>query len=427
MVLPALGLGCFPNQQKGEEKPDDKAAAEAQKATAQHLRQAQRAFDRQRYQEAWAHLTKANDLQPRSPEIQLRLARVARLLGHFKQADQHLNRCKDLRGEHTEEEQLERLMLRAQTGEVEKVLSKLWPYVEKKRPEASLVLEALSYGFLGQELYVPAQRCLNEWEKIDPDNIQALLYGGWFLDRNGGGSPESREKYLHALELDPSRTDIRLRLAQAYLNQQNDRKAIEHFKQVLKQQPDNEMAQLGLAQATLSMGKSEEARELLRTFLLKHPDNALALREIGKVELNEGHYAEAEKWLRRALKYNPNDGLAMYSLLTCLRRRGDKPEVKAEIAKIDARMKMINVAGRRLDELIRNKMLAHPKDPELYYEAGTIYEQLGEEKEAAAWYARALRYDPKHQRALKAAVKYLKKIGDNEQADELRRRITEKE
>src|SRR5947209_4632025 len=115
--------------------------------TEYHLRQAKRAFGHQRYSEAWDHLNKANRFRPRSPEIHLWLARVARLRFDFPKADEFLRRYKELQGQ-TEEEQLERLMLRAQTGEAEKVYHQLWPYVEEERPEASLILQAMTYGLM---------------------------------------------------------------------------------------------------------------------------------------------------------------------------------------------------------------------------------------------------------------------------------------
>src|SRR6266540_3993386 len=384
-----------------------------------HLRQAQRAFDHQHYPEALEHLTKANRLRPRSAAIHMRLARVARLLGDFPKADEHLRRYKDLQGQ-TEEEQLEHLMLRAQMGEVEKVYRELWQYVEDKRPEASMVLQALSYGFLEQQLYAPAKKCLTEWRKLDPDNIQGLVCEGWFLDRDGGGSPEAHKNYARALELDPSRTDIRLRLARSYLAQQNDRKAIEHFKKVLDQQPDNAEAQLGLAQATRNLGKGKEAKAMLRRFVEEHPNNATALREVGMTAMEEQDYPQAEEWLQQVLKQQPNDAVVMHNLIHCLRRLGRQ----AESAEYERRMKQINQDARRLDDLMRNKLVVKPFDPELNYEIGVIYDRLGEETQAAQWFARALKHDPNHQKALKAAVKYLEKAGDKERADELRKRIT---
>src|SRR6266542_6538311 len=153
-----------------------------------------------------------------------------------------------------------------------------------------MVLQALSYGFLEQQLYAPAKKCLDKWREVDPDNIQGLVCEGWFLDRDGGGVQEARENYTRALELDPNRADIRLRLARSYLNLQNNRKAIEHFKKVLDQQPDNLEARLGLAQATRNHGKGEEAKAMLRRFLEEHRNNATALRELGMTAMEEQDY-----------------------------------------------------------------------------------------------------------------------------------------
>jgi len=384
-----------------------------------HLRQARRAYDRQRYPESLEHLNKANDLRPRSPEIHLRLARVHRLLGEFSKADEHLRRYQDLQGQ-TEEGQLERLMLRAQTGEVEKVFRLLSRYVEEKRPEAPEVLQALSYGFIEQELYGPASKCLKEWRELDQDNIQALVCEAWFLDRNNAGVHEARDNYKRALELDSSRTDIRLRLAHAYLASQQDKFAIEQFKQVLKQQPDNPAAQLGLAQATLNRGKGKEAKAMLQSFLEKHPNDATALNAMGMVEINENNHAEAEKWLRKGLKQNPNDGTAMHNLSECLKRLGGHEK---EIPKLKQRMEQLSQDHRRLDDLKRNKLVRQPFDPDLCYEIGAIYKRLGEETQAAPWFARALKYDQNHQKALRAAIKYLEKIGDTVTVADLRARL----
>ncbi len=82
---------------------------------------------------------------------------------------------------------------------------------------------------------------------------------------------------------------------------------------------------------------------------------------------------------------------------------------------------------RRLDDLKRNKLARQPSNPDLCYEIGDIYNRLGEETRGAQWFARALKYNPNHQKALKAAVKHLEKTGNKERADELRKRITEKE
>src|SRR5262249_55689641 len=138
-----------------------------------YLRQAQRALERQRYAQAWEDLNRAKTFRPRSFEIHLQLARVARQLGKLEQADEHLRRCLDLHGRSpTEADHIKSLLLRAQIGEVESVFPYLWPYVKEKRPEAAAVPDAQCYGFVGKQLLARAEWCIRRWRQIDPDNIQ---------------------------------------------------------------------------------------------------------------------------------------------------------------------------------------------------------------------------------------------------------------
>lgn len=388
-----------------------------------YLRQAQRALERQRYAQAWEDLNRAKTFRPRSFEIHLQLARVARQLGKFEEADEHLRRCLDLHGGYpTEADQLERLLLRAQTGEVEVVFPYLWPYVEEKRPEAAAVLEALCYGFVGEQLMAMAERCIRRWRQIDPDNIQALVCEGWFWDQSGGPTPEAQENYARALELDPKRDDIRLRLGIAYLRAQNERKAIACFKEVLRQDPHNEGAQLGLATATRDIGKWKEARAMLTRFLEEHPNSAEALRELAQVAMEENNYPEAEKLLRQVLEKEPYDYRALYGLHVCVRQSGRKVEGR----ELSVRLERVRRLERSLDNLIRGKLRAQPKDPEVRYQVGLLYEQLGVEASASQWFLRTLQVDGDHQGALKSMVRHHEKKGEKEKADEYRSRIRER-
>src|SRR5205823_1516247 len=114
---------------------------------------------------------------------------------------------------------------------------------------------------------------------------------------------------------------------------------------------------------------------------------------------------------RKGLSQNPNDGTAMHNLAECLRRLGDP---KKEVPKLKQRMEQLSQDHRRLDDLKRNKLVRQPFDPDLCYEIGTIYNRMGEETQAAQWFARALKYDQNHQKALRAAINYLEKMGDKE-------------
>jgi len=86
-------------------------------------------------------------------------------------------------------------------------------------------------------------------------------------------------------------------------------------------------------------------------------------------------------------------------------------------------MDQITQDRRRLEDLKRTKLQMPPFDPEVCYEVGVIHERLGEQTQAAQWFARTLKYDPNHQKALKIAVKYLEQMGDKDTAKDLKARI----
>src|SRR5262245_526670 len=81
---------------------------------------AERALKEGRDAEARGHLRLCLRVWPRSVPVHLLAARAARLSGEFTEAEDHLNTCKRLqKGEASEATQLEFLLMRAQTGEVD--------------------------------------------------------------------------------------------------------------------------------------------------------------------------------------------------------------------------------------------------------------------------------------------------------------------
>src|SRR5262249_37726772 len=387
--------------------------------TEHHLRQAHHHLDQQHFPQAWAQLKKAETFRPRSPKIHLLLARTARRMHKFADADAELRKIRELRGgRDTEEEQLERLMLRAQTGEVEEVFPSLVGYVKEKKPQESLVVEALADGFVAQRLLVPAEEYVDRWVKLNPNNVEALLLQGAFLEYSGG-MLEAEASYTRRPELDAGREETRLRLALVCLGQQHDKEALEHFQRLLRQNPNLTGIRLGVIRAHRSLGNLKEARAAVDDYLKSFPDDPQGWQEKGRVAMEEGEYAEAEKWLRRALQDNPHNPEALYSLITCLRRLGRDAETAEPLRK----MNQLTQDTKRLEDLFRFKFPSRSKDVSLLYEMGDLSERIGQEEEANRWFARALREDPYHEKTLKAVIARLEKAGEKALAQEFRARL----
>src|SRR5262245_60897607 len=146
-------------------------------------RAAEKALERQDYKEARAHYLKALTFRPWSADLHLKVARLSRQIGEteedYKQAEEHLEKChRLLKGDVTEDYQLERLMLKAEMGEASERFNDLIGYVEKDRPEAPLVLEALCKGFLRVQQTSTAHQLVLKWLEKEPDNVHARMTRG---------------------------------------------------------------------------------------------------------------------------------------------------------------------------------------------------------------------------------------------------------
>src|SRR5437868_15243409 len=84
-------------------------------------RAAQVALAADRPEEARSRIAVCLLIWPRDSDVHLLAARAARLSGDLQDAEAHLNQCLKLHGGATEPVQLEFLLLRAQTGELDQV------------------------------------------------------------------------------------------------------------------------------------------------------------------------------------------------------------------------------------------------------------------------------------------------------------------
>src|SRR5258708_7141026 len=103
-----------------------------------HLRATHAALDKQDYEQAWVHVQKALRGRPRSSDLHLLAARVARQSERMADAQSHLDRCYELQHGISKPLQLERMMLAAQMGKAEIMLEPLYDYVRNDDPASPL-------------------------------------------------------------------------------------------------------------------------------------------------------------------------------------------------------------------------------------------------------------------------------------------------
>jgi tetratricopeptide (TPR) repeat protein len=370
------------------------------------LRSGRSALARYHNLEAYYQLRRSFQLSPHRAETVLLLARAARRTGKFEEADALLERYQRLRGA-DEALVLERLLLRADQGDIEAVHKFFRARVNEDDPATPLMLESLARGFLRTYRLMDAEACLKDLLRRDPDNTQALLLRGSIMELRQRFA-DALADYRRAVEIDPGHDEVRLRLTGVLLQLFEPGKAIPHLEYLEKRFPDDPEVLLRLAQAKDLLGDQEEAKRLLDRLLARNPDYAAALVERGKLARRASQLKEAEELLRRALAREPSDAVARHQLFLCLTSAGRKAEAREE----QERLRQLEDDLKRLQRLITVDMQQNPRKAALHHEAGMIALRAGAYKDARRWFQSALSVDPEYRPTHRILAEYYERIGN---------------
>ena len=234
------------------------------------LQAARRAVEQADFTAAQAHLALCLELSPQSAEAHFLAAQAAHRSGDYDKALVHLNACERL-GWLSEAIALEHALGRAQRGDLAQVEDYLLSGVDKDQPEALLILEALTQGYLKTYRLINALQCLDLWLKRQPSNVRALIWHGEIKERRNSNS-EAVEAYRRAVAVAPDNYKARFHLAQALAHSDQAEEAREQFEHLRQGQPSNPEVLLGLAQCRRSLGQTGEARQLLELVLARDAD-----------------------------------------------------------------------------------------------------------------------------------------------------------
>ncbi len=377
---------------------------------------ARRAMNEERWDEAQRDVDRALWIHRGWDSTRLLAARIARLRGAYSEAEQDLSQCGQ-QGGMSEQVQLEWLLLRCQRGEVDELSPMLLALADRHHPETPAILEAMADIYMRQTRYFDALHTLNRWLELTPDCVRALDWRGWIsnqLDHRG----QAIEDYERALDLQPGRWVVRLRLAEILVDSSRHAEAVPHLERLRKEQPENPEVLIALARCRLVQLRKDEARALLDAVLAAHPDHFDALHQRGKLELQSGNYVEAERWVRKALEQSTKDPEARYTLYECLNSQENRePEAAAELA----RWEQTKRDRDRLTRLLRTELDRKPKDADLAAEAGTLLLEQGEAQRGLFWLRRALAIDPRNAASHRALVAYYERNNNPTKAEEHRR------
>jgi len=397
-------------------------AAGAYACARAQWRDAQAAVRERRFDDAERHLRFCLRVWPDSPEVHLLAARHARLTGEYPTAEEHLNRCLRLQNGATEATQLEFLLMRAQTGEMDDVEDALRSYVERGHPETPVILETMARAYMHHLRFGPAFGILTNWIELYPDAAQPYHWRGWVLERLNSAKGAMRD-YQRALELDPDNAVVRLRVAEMLLEDKLPLEALPHLDLLRSRFPDRPDIQARLGQCRFLQGRSKDARELLEGALPHLPNDAPLLLYLAKLEVQERRPAKAEEYLRRLLQLDPADTDAQYTLVTVLQLLKRREEAVVALREYDKHKALLE----RANALLREEAERKSNDPGPPSEIGILLLQLGQERQGLYWLDQALTRNANHLASHQALADHFERKGEHDRAAAHRRKLKGKQ
>jgi predicted Zn-dependent protease len=382
----------------------------------QQYHAARRALERYRLAEARQHLEHCLRVWPSDFDVRLLAAQTARRMGDFQEAEEHLARCREVRGGPTDEVVLEQTLIRAQRGGMDSVTPYLRSLVEQGHAATPLIFEALVHGYMKSYRLGDAAALLNAWRERWPDDIQANYLQG-FVREQTGPQQEAVDNYRRVLEHDPEHDEARLRLATLLIDQAEPAQALEQLDQLVRRRPEDPTVLTSLAECQLALGRLQEAEQNLDRVLAEHPQFRSALAYKGEVALKLDRPAEAERWLRKALALDAPDFRSNFALARSLRQQGKD----AEAADVEKRLKVLEADLHRIRKIVSQDMNKSPYDPKLRTEVGTILLRAGSTREGVQWLYSALRQNPAYAPAHRALAEHFERIGQADRAAPHRR------
>ena len=203
---------------------------------------------------------------------------------------------------------------------------------------------------------------------LDPQNPQ-IHYRLAELYKERGDYVQADRHYQQALDAAPEFVAAYLGQGDVAMAMELYVRAIERYQRALELQTGSRTIELRLAGAYVRDQQYEEARPLLEGVLADDPDNATALVLMGDLLLGEGQPEAAIEQYQAALRRNPTS------------------EVQLKLARALLAAGRYDDAKREFQDLVRR----FPYRGEAYAGLGDVYRELGDDDRALELYQDALR------------------------------------
>ncbi len=283
---------------------------------------------------------------------------------------------------------------------------------DKTRAVHSFVLIAEQYSLEG--LKSKAIAMLKKASKVDPDNVEVAFKLGALYTEEGlwaeaqqqylavaerylraGQSREAFSLYQKIVDLDPGNTDLRIKLAEAYLQAQQPDQAYEVY--------------VAAASDLQRQNRHEEALKIYLKALKAKPEGREALLAAINLYLQRAETQPAESLLKHLLRTRPND-----------------TELLNLLARVHQAAHDLKIAKHAISQAVEldpscfeyqvDLVSACDRAYATFFTAASEWQRQGNHEEALQAYLKALRIKPESQAAASAAVTLYLQRGDTQAA-----------
>jgi tetratricopeptide (TPR) repeat protein len=350
------------------------------------LQEAEQALAAREHARAREILERYLSERPSDTHARVLAARAARETRAYREAREHLRRCRADGGE-SEPISVEESLIDVALGD-ERPMAALRERAKQDDDLALVILEVLVQHDLNTYQLGSALDGFTRYLSRRPDDLHALLGRGFVWERFLNFA-DALVDYRKAVDAHPENDRARLKLADTLLIAGTPDEALTHFRWLAERWPERPPVRLGLARCHRRLAQPDEAAKILDGLLAEFPKHWEPMWERGELELEQGRPATAEPLLRKASELRPFDRRVQYAMYRCLLRL----DRNAEAETFDARVKRIDADLARLSA-VRNEVMDRPNDAALRCEGGLLFLRNGERDEGLRWLQLAVRIDP---------------------------------
>ena len=248
--------------------------------------------------------------------------------------------------------------------------------------------------------------------RLKPDFIPAYKSKALVLEYQD--KPALAEQtFLDGIKRDPANKDLRIRLAQLYLNQKKYRAANEQYLKILEYDPNNYEALIKLALLDFQEEKYLDSEKKFQQLLKQNPDDDLIPYYLALVQEKQEKYDQAIVNLKKVPLDNKFGVDAVLVQSRILVKKNDYSKAESLLEKLiqsenEENRVYITLSKIYLDQkkdkqaisLLKKRLKGNPKDQEVLFALGELYEKLDQFSDFESTMDQLIDINPNHVSAL---------------------------